>query len=152
MQNATLQRARFSVSKIRLYGLATGRVVRRFGPWVSAALLLWAAWSSGTQVLNEIRQPESGSVPIGALHAAAAATAVLAAFAAASLNRRAPRAVLAWGTCNALLVVLLEPLGFVERADRGSMWLGAGAILLVAAALAWFVRWCLRGISASPES
>ncbi len=122
------------------------------GLWIIVALLTAAGLNALLQVFNEISDPEPGSLMLGALQFATAISALLAAIAVARRDTRAPAVILAWGAISASLVVLLEPLGFVEAADRMGLWQGAAALLAIAATLCWYVRRTLVPRTAAPPA
>jgi hypothetical protein len=112
----------------------------RVGQLGVVALMLVAGVDAFIQVANEVREPEPGSVPLGALHVTAGALAFVAAVGVLRRARWAPAGVAAWGVASAALVLLLGPLGFVEASDMPGLSVGAAAILGVAGGMAWYVH------------
>lgn len=123
-----------------------------FGLTIIAALLTAGGANALSQVLNEISDPEPGSLMLGALQFATATSAILAAIAIIRRDGRAPFVIAAWGAICAAMVVLLEPLGYVASADRAGLWQGAAAILVAAASMIWYVRRSLAARAAEPST
>lgn len=110
------------------------------GLWVVALLLTAAGLNALHQASNEILDPEPRSLMLGMLQFATATSAIIAAVAIVRKHRWAPFAIAAWGAIAAAMVVLLEPLGFVDAVDRIGLWQGAAAILASATVMIWYVR------------
>lgn len=110
------------------------------GLWVVALLLTAAGLNALYPVSNDILDPEPGSLMLGVLQFATATSSIISAIAVVRQHRWAHFAIAAWGAIAAAMVVLLEPLGFVDALDRTGLWQGAAAILASAAAMIWYVR------------
>jgi peptidoglycan/LPS O-acetylase OafA/YrhL len=118
---------------------------RPVGLWIVIAILAAASCNAFSQAWTESHDHDPGSPMLALLQFLAGALALAAAVGTWQRTRWARAAICAWGLTSAAMVVMLEPLGFVARADRAGLWEGAVVIVALMALLQWLVgRWRLN--------
>lgn len=121
---------------------------RPFGHFVVIATLLASAVNAFSQVANEVRDPEPGSVVLGLMQGAIGAAAMTAVVGLWRRARWTTAAILAWGVIAAVLVVLLEPLLGLDASERNGLLIGAATVLMITGVLYLYVRRSLRAPAA----
>jgi hypothetical protein len=114
------------------------RVLRSVGAYLFAAALLLLSKSAFSQALGEFGDTEPGSLLFGVLQLVIGTSAVGAAIGLVKRARWAAPSVAIWGLASAALLAV-QPLFEPMNPDaQQSIWLGAAAVGVVAAAVSWF--------------
>ncbi len=117
---------------------------RPYGHFVVIALLLTSSVNAFSQVANEVRDPEPGSVALGLMQGGIGAAGLNAVVGLWRRTRWATAAILAWGVIAAALVVLLQPLLGLDASERNGLLIGAAAVLMIAGVVSFYVHRSLR--------
>lgn len=121
---------------------------RPFGHFAVIALLLASSVNAFSQVANEVRDPEPGSVALGLMQGGIGAAGLTAVVGLWRRTRWATAAILAWGVIAAALVVLLQPLLGLDASERYGLFTGAATVLMITGVLYLYVRRSLRAPAA----
>ena len=113
--------------------------------WIRIGLSLFFAFLA-VNAWQEVGD-EGSPTTLSVLQALVGAVAVAAGWGAFRGARWAPAASALYGVVTAGMLIALGPILEMPGDERGGLWVGAGAVLLLALGIAWYLRRSLR-----PES
>jgi len=124
-------------------------VLRSVGAYLFAGALLLLSTSAFRQALSEFGDTEPGSLLFGVLQLVIGTSAVMAAIGLVRRARWASLCIAIWGAASAVLLAV-QPLFEPMAPDaQQSIWIGAAAVVVVAAGVSWFAHRLYRNDAAS---